>query len=84
MCFSRIVALFKYWQTSPPVHEILAARYLDPGKRGHRRSGPSEEQSRNDMGQVSAMLGVPAKPLPDHLKEMIRAAEQLKTEKKGF
>ena len=39
---------------------------------------------RNEMGQISAMMGKQAQPMPDSLKEMVRAAEKLKAEKKGL
>jgi len=42
MCFGRIVELLDYWRTSPPVHDLLALRYLGaPEKRPHRAGGGS-------------------------------------------
>jgi hypothetical protein len=64
---------------------LLALRYLgETGRRGGARRGPTEEEARGQMGQLAATFGQQAKPLPDNLKELIRAAEQLKQTHRGL
>jgi hypothetical protein len=64
-----------------PTHVLLSLRYLGPNKRARH---VDEAQARQDMGEMSKMMGMPAQPLPPNLKEMIRAAEQLKQDNKGL
>jgi hypothetical protein len=83
--FCDVAELLRYWQEEPPAHVLLALRYLGASKRGKRGAPPiDEKQARSDMGQLGAMMGTPTRPMPPHLKEMIRQAEQLRTEHKGL
>jgi hypothetical protein len=78
-----IVSLLEYWAEEPPAHVTLALRYLGQGKRGSAKQ-IDESQARQDMGQMAQILGQQAVPLPDHLKTMVRFAEQMKGEHKGI
>ncbi len=61
----------------------LALRYLGQGKRGSAKQ-VDETQARQDMGQMGQILGQQAGALPDHLKSMVRFAEQMKVDHKGI
>jgi hypothetical protein len=73
--------LLSYWVEEPPAHVTLALRYLGPSKKSKQID---ESQARADMGEMGLILGMPAQPLPANLKEMIRAAEQIKQNNKGL
>lgn len=76
-----MLELLEYWQQEPPAHVLLALRYLGGAK---RNSGPTEEQAKQDMGQMTALLGKSPQKLPDHLRRMVEEAEQLKQQHKGM
>jgi len=80
--FCDVLDLLTYWAEEPPAHVILALRYLGAGKRGKH---VDEAQSRKDLGEMQQLPGMgPAGLMPANLKEMIRAAEQLRQEHKGL
>jgi hypothetical protein len=78
-----VVSLLEYWAEEPPAHVTLALRYLGQGKRGSAKP-IDEAQARQDMGQMGQILGQQPAPLPDHLKSMVRIAEQMKGVHKGI
>ena len=80
--FSDLVELLAYWAEEPPAHVLLALRYLGPRKAA--RKGPTEEDAKRQMGELSRVFGQQAQPLPAHLKDLIRSAEQLKQQHKGL
>lgn len=84
--FCDVAELLVYWRHEPPPHVLLAMRYLGPakgpGKRG--KAGPTEAEARGDMQQLSALMGQQARPLPPHLKQAIRDAEELKKQHRGL
>lgn len=90
MCFSRVVELLSYWRTSPPVHDLLALRYLGPqGKRGGNTGGsaPRSEQSEHEqisqIPQIAGILGVPVRKMSDKTRALYEYAESVLHPKVG-
>lgn len=82
MSLCDLLDLLDYWQDTPPAHVVLAARYMvRSGRTGRRESAPEPHQTEDEaMGEFNAlggMLGVGAKPMPAHLREMAEWAEQM-------
>lgn len=79
-----MLGLLDYWLGEPPAHVLLAgiARFLGVGPEVRKKI--DETQARNDMAEMGKMLGVQARPLPAHLKDMVRSAEELKRCRKGL
>jgi hypothetical protein len=67
--------LMGYWQSNPPTHVILAARYLDRKKLATAKViDPLAE-----LEQVSAETGLQAERMPEAILEHVRWAEERKT-----
>ncbi len=75
--------LLAYWADEPPAHVILALRYLGPSKRGGKMQ-IDEERARKDFGDMARVMGKQPARLPEHLKALVRSAEQIKQQKKGI
>jgi len=73
--------LLAYWAEEPPAHVTLALRYLGPRKRG---KVIDEDQARQELAQIGQIVGKQARTLPAHLREMVRGAELLKRQRKGW
>ncbi len=55
----------------PPAYRIMAWRYLKP-----KDKKLSEQQIQEQHIELSSMLGAPAEKMPEHVKEMLRWAEE--------
>lgn len=80
MSLGDVLGLLKYWQDNPPVHVILAARYLDrSGTASSRRQQPqpqSEEEIHADMMAVASVLG-PVQPMPKDVRDALDWAQTI-------
>lgn len=57
-------------------------RYLGPSK--GRKTGPTEEEAQTDMQALGGFLGQAPRPMPAHLKQLVREAEETKKKHRGM
>lgn len=85
MCFGRIVELIEYWKHSPPVHDLLAFRYLGPRQKGSsggsggsaQRSPKSEEEQVSQLPQIVGILGVPVRKMSEQTRSLYEYAQSV-------
>jgi hypothetical protein len=83
MCFGRIVALLLYWRKSPPVHDLLALRYLGPQEQRTVDSGqgsvsrPDNGETVSQTPQIARFLGVPVRKMSDKTRALYEYAQSV-------
>lgn len=67
-----ICDLLEYWLEEPPAHVVLGAVHMErKGKRAVR-----EEDAMESFGELQGMMGQRPQPMPAHLKDMMRWAQE--------
>lgn len=88
MCFGRIVELLIYWSKSPPVHDLLALRYLGPqDQRPHAtatRSPRSEQEQVSQIPQIVSVLGQPVRKMSNKTRALYEYAQSVLSPKAGI
>ena len=79
-----VLALLASWVEEPPTHVSLAAIAHFLGVGAVVKPKIDADQARNDMAEMGKMFQQQARPLPPHLKELVRGAEELKRCRKGL
>jgi hypothetical protein len=84
MCLSRILALLRYWQTSPPAHDILALRYLGPPEKrsagsAHPQNGIAADSAEtvSQIPQIAVALGVPVRSMSEKTRALYEYAQSV-------
>ena len=73
--------LLIYWSKSPPVHELLAARWIKgyADSRGASAPRPQDEgaQTVSQIPQIASVLGVPVKKMSEKTRQLFEYAQSV-------